>query len=241
MLQKEIEAYLARNKFENIVPKAVFFDMDGVIFDSMPHHAIAWVKAMNDSGLPFSEKEAYMSEGQPGADTINAVFIQYHGRESSQKERNDIYTLKGKYFAELGKPKKMPYITEILNKVQEQGLEIFVVTGSGHPHLLNSLEESFPGIFSEEKIISAFNVERGKPFPEPYLKALKKANAKPWEAIVVENAPLGVQSSSAAQIFTIGVNTGPLDKKILLDNGADIVFDSMKDFFNEWRNIDFFN
>ena len=43
--------------------KAVLFDMDGVIFDSMPHHAVAWVKAFADEGIDFNEYEAYKREG----------------------------------------------------------------------------------------------------------------------------------------------------------------------------------
>ena len=35
--------------------KAVLFDMDGVIFDSMPHHAVAWVKAFAEEGIEFNE------------------------------------------------------------------------------------------------------------------------------------------------------------------------------------------
>ena len=56
---------------------------------------------------------------------------------------------------------------------------------------------------------------------------LKKAGVNPWEAIVVENAPLGVQAGVAANIFTVAVNTGPLNNQILLDAGADLLYPSM--------------
>ena len=74
-IEKAKESYLERNNFTEMSPKAVFFDMDGVLFDSMPHHSVAWVKAMNESGLEFSEHEAYMNEGQTGTATINSVFV----------------------------------------------------------------------------------------------------------------------------------------------------------------------
>ena len=67
--------------------------------------------------------------------------------------------------------------------------------------------------------------------------ALKKGEFKPQEAIVIENAPLGVESAVAAGIFTIAVNTGPLDDQILLDAGANLLFHSMESLANEWEKL----
>ena len=60
---------------------------------------------------------------------------------------------------------------------------------------------------------------------------------QPWEAIVVENAPLGVRAGTAANIFTIAVNTGPLDEQVLRDAGADLVFPTMPALCDSWENI----
>ena len=80
-------------------------------------------------------------------------------------------------------------------------------------------------------MVTAFDVEIGKPHPEPYLMGLEKAgNLKPNQAIVLENAPLGVESAHRANIFTIAVNTGPLDDKVLIDSGADLLMESMEAF-----------
>lgn len=234
-----IDNYLKKNNFLELSPKAVFFDMDGVLFDSMPNHSLAWVKAMNESGLPFTREEAYLSEGQPGTDTVNHVFSKTHGRESTQEERTAIYTLKGNYFDKMGEPQPMPYSLEILKKLKERGYQLFVVTGSGHPTLIRKIQTYFPENFESENIITAFDVKRGKPHPDPYLKALNKAGIEPWEAVVVENAPLGVKSSSTAKIYTIGVNTGPIDKNILSENGADIVLDSVQELYEKWDTLGF--
>ena len=86
-------------------------------------------------------------------------------------------------------------------------------------------------------MVTAFDVKYGKPNPEPYLMALQKGELKPNEAIVIENAPLGVQAGAAAGIFTIAVNTGPIDGKVLLDAGADILFSSMQEFCDNWENL----
>ncbi len=86
-------------------------------------------------------------------------------------------------------------------------------------------------------MVTAFDVKYGKPNPEPYLMALNKGNLKANEAIVVENAPLGVQAAAAAGIFTVAVNTGPLDDNILLDAGANVLFPSMQALCDSWENL----
>ena len=86
-------------------------------------------------------------------------------------------------------------------------------------------------------MVTAFDVKYGKPNPEPYLMGLAKADASPNEAIVVENAPIGVQAGVAAGIFTIAVNTGPLDGQVLLDAGANLLFPSMQAFCDQWEQV----
>ncbi|WP_405370842.1 HAD-IA family hydrolase, partial [Phocaeicola sp.] len=92
-------------------------------------------------------------------------------------------------------------------------------------------------IFKAELMVTAFDVKYGKPNPEPYLMALKKAGIAPNEAIVVENAPLGVRAGVAAGIFTVAVNTGPLPDSALLDEGANCLFHSMPEFNDNWETL----
>jgi len=237
MFSSEIEKFIQNKNYPTLNPKAIFFDMDGVLFDSMKNHAMAWVQAFHKVGLPFTEYEAYMNEGRTGSSTIDGIFTQVHGRTATEEEKQEIYQLKSNIFESCGKTEPIPFALELLRKIQDQKLEIFVVTGSGQPTLLDSLDSSFPGIFQKEKMVTAFDVKYGKPHPEPYLIALKKSGLNPWEVIVVENAPLGVESATTAGLFTIGVNTGPLNPKVLSESGASIVLDGMKELHDHWEII----
>jgi len=237
MLSTEIEKFITQKKYPSLEPKAVFFDMDGVLFDSMKNHAAAWVEALNQLGLPFTEIDAYMNEGRTGASTIDGVFNKIHDRNATEEEKQRIYKLKSSLFEARGEVDKIPFSYELLKKIKAENKEIFVVTGSGQPSLIDSLDENFPGIFKKEKMVTAFDVTNGKPHPEPYLKALKKSGLQPWEVVVVENAPLGVESATAAGIFTIGVNTGPLDPKVLSNSGANLVLNSMEELYEKWEKL----
>ena len=64
VFQEAISRYLREHGYDNIRLKAVLFDMDGVLFNSMPYHADAWHTVMERHGLHLSREEAYMHEGR---------------------------------------------------------------------------------------------------------------------------------------------------------------------------------
>ena len=124
--------------------KAVLFDMDGVLFNSMPYHSEAWHQVMKSHGLNLSREEAYMHEGRTGAATINIVFQRELGREASQEEIEKIYKEKSILFNTHPEAERMPGAWELLKKIKREGLITMVVTGSGQLSLLDRLELNFP-------------------------------------------------------------------------------------------------
>lgn len=219
------------------LPKAVFFDQDGVLFDSMPFHAKAWEKAMAENGLPFTAEQTYRNEGRTGASVITEAYRLVHGIDAPQEVIEAVYAAKSAYFNRLtgGKlPNLIPGIREVLDYLHKKGVQCWVVTGSGQRSLLDNLQITFPGIFTG--IITAFDVKNGKPDPEPYLKAWERSGFNKSECYVVENAPLGVRAGKAAGLFTIAVNTGILPDSALEAEKADKVFPNMNALL-EWLKL----
>lgn len=231
MIRQAIERYSKRAGGINLEKlKAVLFDMDGVLFDSMPYHAVAWHETMKKYGFDLSKEEAYMHEGRTGGGTINIVSMRERGHEATTEEITAIYAEKSRRFNEFPPAGPIPGAWEVVKQVKDAGLLPMVVTGSGQLSLLDRLNTHFPDAFRRELMVTAFDVKKGKPDPEPYLMALQKGGLESHEAIVVENAPLGVRAAVAAGIFTVAVNTGPLPDSALLDEGANLLFHSMTDF-----------
>lgn len=229
-MKQEIKRYLSKYQYESLNIKAAFFDMDGVLFNSMPYHAEAWKRTMNAHGIPFELHDAYVCEGRTGASVINEVFLKHKGRMATEEEIQSMYKEKSDCFNSISKIERIPDILPLLQQLKTDGVDIYIVTGSGQESLLERLEKWFPGIFCKEKMVTAFDVKKGKPDPEPYLIALSKSGVKPNEAFVVENAPLGVRSSVAAGLFTFAVNTGILTTTELECeiNNSGIVLTDMK-------------
>jgi HAD superfamily hydrolase (TIGR01509 family) len=208
--------------------KAVLFDMDGVLYDSMASHVQAWRETMLSVGLECPLEDFYLMEGQTGRGTIEFFFKQM-GKSIAPEEIKKIYSQKTKRFMELehAGSKPMQGASDVLKKVKALGLMRLIVTGSGQHSLIDKVNSHFPGFFEKELMVTAYDVKHGKPHPEPYLMGLKKGNLLPHEAVVIENAPLGIESARAAGIYTIAVNTGPLPDKVLRDAGANTLFPSM--------------
>ena len=192
--------------------KGFFFDMDGVLFNSMPNHARAWEIVMARHGLHFTKRDCYMQEGCTSRDVIlNTYKQQMPDRQVSLEEVDAFYKEKGEMFVELGGAQPMPGAYEVLKAIKETpDTQIWLVTGSAQLTLLDQLNKAFPGIFVRERMITAFECPHGKPRPEPYLKAWEKSGLPKEQCCVIENAPLGLQAARAADLFTVILNTGVL-------------------------------
>ena len=237
MPQQAIIKYTKAQGYDSLRLRAVLFDMDGVLYNSMPYHAKAWHRAMAQFGYDLPVDEVYMHEGRTGHSTINLVSRRQHGVEVSDERVSEIYKVKSDLFNEFPPAEPMPGALSLLRQLKEQGLKILIVTGSGQCSLLDKLNHDYPDIFRRELMVTAFDVKHGKPHPEPYLMGMQKGGLRPDECIVVENAPLGVRAAKAAGIFTVAVNTGPLPDGALLDEGADLLYPSMQTLSDAWGEL----
>jgi len=231
-MNQAIQQYLERHGFGQFSPKAVLFDMDGVIYDSMPNHSVSWHNSMKDFGLEMPYEGAYQYEGMRGVETIKTLARAQWNRELSDEEAKKMYAHKAEVFAnqcKLTPAQIMPGIKTLMQHIKSNGWKICVVTGSAQHALLDKLLIDFEGLLCEELIVTAFDVKHGKPNPEPYLIGMQKCGVEPWETMVVENAPLGVRAAVAARCFTIAVNTGPLPDEMLQKEGANLTFPRMTD------------
>lgn len=230
--------YLNRHNYPTFDLKAVLFDMDGVLYNSMPAHEKSWQQVAHEWNLQTSPHEFFLHEGRTGKSTINMLFNRTFGRDATDDEIVRVYERKTELFTTYDNGKTMEGAREVLERVQSYGLTPVLVTGSGQASLLNRLNDNFPGFFTSETMVTALDVKMGKPHPEPFLMGLQKgSNLVPNQALVVENAPMGVQAAHSAGIFTIAVNTGPLDDSILKDAGADMILKSMTDLLSKLPEI----
>lgn len=224
--QNAIANYLKYTGKKSFNFTTALIDMDGVLFDSMKNHTRAWVKLMKKNGIKCTRDEFYMYEGMTGRDIIKMKFKNGAGKNVTDDEAQALYKVKTRYFTELGDVEVIPGTLDVLKALKDMGVKCVLVTGSGTHAMLDRIDTEYPDIFDEQRV-TATDVKRGKPNPEPYLKAMAKVGVQPNECVVLENAPLGVQAGHTAGCFTIGVTTGPIPEKDMYKAGADIVYSDM--------------
>ncbi|MBF0483500.1 MAG: HAD family phosphatase [Candidatus Omnitrophica bacterium] len=203
--------------------KAVIFDMDGVITNTMPDHYRAWVKILKENaGIHPTKLDIYLKEGSPGIDCLYDIFKKYHkpyNETIARKCLND----KEAYFKTLAKTKFIPGARSFLKKLHKQNFKLALVTGTSRPELHRILPDNIFNLFSV--VITGNDVKKGKPHPEPYLKAIKKLRLKKSDSVVIENAPFGITAAKRAKLLCLALETS-LPKKYI--NNADMIFPSIK-------------
>ncbi len=200
-----------------IRPRAIVFDMDGVIVDSMPYHFIAWYEALRPWGVRVSCFEVYAQEGERWETTLKGL-LKREKIKPTQKILSAIFNLRQKIFKRYFKRYIFHGAYELLVDLRRQGFILGLVTGSPLNEIRRILPVKLLKLFTA--VVAGNQVKNGKPHPEPYLRAARLLQLNPKECLVVENAPFGIISAKRAGMACIAVSTS-LPKEYL--SGADIV------------------
>ncbi|HZX19864.1 MAG TPA: HAD family phosphatase [archaeon] len=200
--------------------KAVIFDMDGVIVDTMNMHWSASSEIFSREGLSVPKKEMKKFDTMRTNDAFKLFFPAKSDKEIDRLV-SEKYSLLEKKVSGI---KPIPGFLEFFFKIKGK-YPIALVSSSRTgfiEFILNEIGErnSFNAIFGAE------SVSKGKPDPEGYLKAAKSLGFKPAECLVIEDSIFGIKSAKKAGCKCIAV-TNTYDRNFLLD--ADLIVDSLKE------------
>lgn len=203
--------------------KMFFFDLDGVITNTMPFHFEAWKIILKNEGLEISDYDVYSREGQKGVDSVQEIFAGY-GRTVSREEALRILAEKEILFKKIVNVQFIPGALDFLRFLSDSGYPLALVTGTARHELDQYVPIDVLKHF--QVIVTGTDVQNGKPHPEPYQTALTRMNAVPEHTVVIENAPLGIASAKAAGICCLALETS-LPRRYL--HQADRVFSSIEE------------
>lgn len=203
--------------------KAIIFDMDGVITNTMPDHYKAWKTVLKNEGLNVSRYDIYSREGQTGLSSLVGIYKTYE-KKLSKSHAISIINKKEDLFKKIVKIRFITGSRAFLRYLDKQGFVLALVTGTSRHELHKILPKSIYDIF--DVVITGSDVKNGKPHPEPFLKALNKLKISADQAVVIENAPYGIASAKSAGISCLAIETS-LPKENLLE--ADNIFKTIKE------------
>jgi beta-phosphoglucomutase len=203
------------------IPQAIIFDMDGVVVDSMPYHYLAWYEALRPYGVRVSCFDVYSKEGERWDKTLKDL-LSRAGIKYTEKTFKKILFRRNKIFKSYFKRFIFSGAGDFLICLRRKGYLLGLVTGTPDSQIKRILPKWIAGLF--DCIIAGNEVKKGKPHPEPYLKAAEALRIKPAQCVVVENAPFGIESAKRAGMFCVAVTTS-LPREYL--RAADIVVDEL--------------
>ena len=199
----------------------VIFDMDGVIVDGMPYHIKSWKEALSTIDMSVSDLEIYLMEGMTGRETME-IFVKKSNISISDETADKIIKLKRKIFNDIFTVTLIKGIKDFLLELKDRQYNLALVTGTRLEVVKKVLQVGLENIF--KVIVTGEMVNKGKPNPEPYLKAVDELKATTEDCIVIENAPAGVTSAKNAGLTCYAVQTS-LSEEYLQD--ADKIFQNI--------------
>lgn len=203
--------------------KAVIFDMDGVIVDSMGYHVRAWQDTFKDLGLEISSQEVYLREGESWKKSTRD-FLKAAGYKPDPHLVDKVFKKRSSIFKDIFRTKIFSGAKGLMVFLKKNNIRLGLVTATPQKDVLSMLPESIIELF--DIMVCGGDTKRGKPHPDPYKKALRRLKLSPHESIVIENAPYGISSCRAAGMRCIAVCTS-LPRKWL--GQAHVVVDSLTD------------
>jgi beta-phosphoglucomutase len=198
--------------------KAVLFDLDGVLLKSMEQHLEAWQHAFRRFNVVIKDSDFYKLEGR-GVKAVVETLIQKFNIDPTLK--NQLIEVKVAYYNKNFRAEFYDHLYDVLNLLKKNQINMAVVTGGYRDRVTKIVDQFFDGYFAA--IVTSDDVKNTKPFPEPYLKGATLLGYRPAECVVIENAPMGIESAKKAGMKVIAITT-TMTRDYL--EKADVIVDS---------------
>ena len=198
--------------------KAVIFDVDGTLIDSVDLHARAWQEAFAHFGKHF-DFERVRSQIGKGGDQLMPVFL---SREELEEFGEELEEYRGELFKReyLPRVKGFPAVRELFQRVKDEGLQIALASSAKGDELKTYKKLARIEDLVEEET-SSDDAEKSKPHPDIFEAALEKLeDVRPSDAVVVGDTPYDAEAAGKAGLQTIGLLSGGFPEEDLRAAGC---------------------
>lgn len=183
--------------------KALIFDMDGVLVDSMPYHTEALQHVFDELGFSMDAQDIYDMEGSKTVEIVSFL-LEKDGVDLQMVDLDELILKYRNEFAKIVELKAFVEMIECLPILREHFL-LAVVSGADRNIVQDIITRLYGGIF--DIVTSGEDVVHGKPAPDPFLNVADHFGISAHECLVVENASMGVEAANRAGMFCVGVPT----------------------------------
>jgi HAD superfamily hydrolase (TIGR01549 family) len=214
--------------------KAVLFDVDGTLIDSVDLHARAWQEALAHFGYDVAF-EAVRSQIGKGGDQLMPVFVP---KDDLERRGEELDTYRGDLFKRKYLPQVRPFpkVRDLFERLRADGKAI-VLASSGKAEEVKRYMDIARVADLIDASTSSDEVERSKPYGDIFAAALGKvAPARAEEAIVIGDTPYDAQAAGKVGLRTIGVLCGGFPEVDLRAAGCSAIFRDPADLLARYEH-----
>ncbi len=213
--------------------KAVLFDVDGTLIDTVDLHAKAWVEALQHFGIRSTFEDMRLQIGKGGDQVLLGLLppaeLERKGEEI-QEFRSDLF--KRKYLPEA---RAFPAVRELFERIRASGQRI-VLASSGKADEVARYKEVAGIADLIDAATSSDDAERSKPFPDIFEAALKQLpGLEPGDVVVVGDTPYDAEAARTAGMKTVGVLCGGFAEDALRSAGCVAVYRDPEDLLQNYE------
>ena len=205
------------------MPRALIFDLDGTLVDTVYAHVFAWQRALAEEGMPIDGWRIHRRIGMSGGLFTRGVAREV-GRELSAEETEAIQLRHGAIFRELLPERRpLPGARELLEDLRGLGVVHGIATSGRRPEIDLSLAAL--GVGDETVVVDRGDVARAKPEPDLFLACQAALGVEAADCYVVGDAVWDLLAARRAGMLSVGLLSGGYGSDELLAAGALRVYD----------------
>ena len=198
--------------------RALIFDLDGTLVDTVYAHVLAWQRALAEVDLQIESWKIHRRIGMSGGLFARAIAREV-GRPLTPEEVNAIQLRHGELYRELLPQRRpLPGAIELLAELRESGIAHGIATSGRRPEIDASLDAL--GVGSDTVVVERGRVQRAKPEPDLFLSCSEQLGVPPDECYVVGDAVWDLLAARRAQMLSIGLLSGGYGEDELIRAGA---------------------
>jgi beta-phosphoglucomutase len=190
-------------------PKAIIFDLDGVLTDTSEYHFKAWKRLADEEGIPFTQQEN--DEHLRGVSRRESLMYIIRGRNYSEAQIQEMMDRKNRYYNEMiTSMSPQDLVTggrDLLSEIRNAGIKVAIASGSKNARLVL---EHLDIISYLDGIADGYSVVNSKPAPDLFVYAAGLVQVPTPDCLGVEDADAGIEAIKTAGMQALGI--GPKER-----------------------------
>lgn len=210
---------MINDKYEGLLPQGIFFDMDGLLVDTEPYWLQTERELMAEFGVHWRSEDQLFCLGGPMEKVGRYMSDLAESKQSPEWFASELIDRMAEKFTLIS---PMPGISQLLSEISKNHIPAALVSASPR-RLVDAVLASIPN-HPFALSISADDVVRGKPHPDPYLKAATLLQVAIENSLILEDSPTGVTAARASGAWVVAVPhiapIAPAERSVVIETLA---------------------